>query len=431
MEREVLRALVANPTVLPRLARHVRAEGFSEEVVQLGVRAALAYHAKTGRAPTAVALLQEVREGTNRGQYPEARVREVAEAIDAAADEPAADGDWVVSKILAAERSRAAWRAVDRAYKLLGEGKIDEMEEEVVRACAVGRVDHVPGQDYVSTLDRRTEERIARKAPRRWGTGIPDLDDLIGGGLSRDNPLGMVIAGPKAGKSMLLSQVSRHHMGLGGFAVYFSFENGEAEIVARMDASIALVPVDEIYARADEVRDKVEAWSARAGGGFHVKKFPGGHKTSCRDLDVYLEELRARTSARPTCLVFDYLANMRCDEQGRYDRRHEELEAIAGEMRALLDKWDCVGWTGGRVKAEALEKGDVDLSDTGGALALANEVDLMVAILRSEEEERDEQVRFKVVASRYSRGREKTGRLHSAYGVGRIVAATSEGGGPG
>jgi hypothetical protein len=422
MERAVVRQILGDPGVLPRIARHVRADGFVDPIVKTVMASALAYFAATGEAPTAVAILQEVKEAAAKG-VKGPTVVDVADAIEAAREAGGVASDYVVKKILGAERDRALFAALERSNKMYAAGKRDEIFAEIERARSIGAVDVALGQDHGATLAQRTAYRLKYKAPIRWGTGIFELDDITDGGLSVDNPLGCVLAPPKAGKSLFLDHVAIHHQTIGGFAVYFSFENGEREVLSRHDAAISMVPIKYVYARAEEVERKVGAFLARTKGGMHVKQFPRGGQTCCRDLDAYLMELRARQDVRPTVIIFDYWDEMKANDPEKYDGRHNELEAIGHEMAALCQKHGCVGWTASREKADASEKKKAGRSahDVAGAYAKANVVDLLVAILRSDEEKLDSKVRFQVIASRFSAESAPTAALPSAYECGRIV----------
>jgi replicative DNA helicase len=421
MERAVVRQILADPLVLPRIARHLRPEGFEDPMVKVIVGAALLYFKAANAAPTAVAVLQEIREQVNRGKAKPGFVQEVASAIEDARTRPGVSSDYVVDKVLRAERDLALWGALERSTKLYVAGKRDEIVTEIERAASIGRVDSTMGQDHVGTLAARTEYRLKYKAPIRWGTGIVELDDLTDGGLSLDNPLGCFLAPPKGGKSQALDQCALFHQEMGGFAFYGSLENGEREVLDRHDASIAMVPIKHLHARADEVEAKVRAFCERTKGGMHVKKFPGGRQTCCRDVDAYLVELRASQSVTPTLIVLDYWDELAANDPDKYEKRHEELEAIGQEMRALAEKWKCVCWTASRVTKAALEKKGIDVGDVAGAFAKANVVDLMVAIIRSAEDKAGEKVRFAVVASRFSGDAAPTGPLPSALACGRIV----------
>ncbi len=421
-ERAVIRQMIADPQVLARLDRHIRPDGFDNEEARDVVRAALSYYRQAKAAPTAVAVMEEIRRQSNAGKVPMDRVRVLYDFVTDACEAPGLETEYVITRVIEHERKEALWASLNLGIKHHQSGNFDDIVIEVERANAIGRGGGAVGQDHVESLASRSDMRRKYKAPRRWGTGIIELDDMTDQGLSLDNPLGMVLAPPKGGKSLFLDCCAIHHQAIGGYAVYFSFENGEREVLDRHDAAISLVPIKEIYSRADEVELKVAKFVARSQGGCYVVKFPGGRSTSCRDLDAFMQRLRIERGIIPTLFVFDYVDEMAANDPDKYDKRHEELEAVCQEMRALCEKWRCVGWTASRVTKASLEKKVIDVGDVAGAFAKANVVDLMVAIMRSDEEKLDERIRFAVLASRFSPDVPPSAALPSAFACGRIVA---------
>ena len=420
MERQALRQMVADPSVLPKIYRHLRAPGFDDPLVQLMVAAALAYFKKTGTSPTAVALLQEVREGTNAGKYPLARVTECAELLDEATNLPPLSSDYVVSKIMTSEREDAICAAVEKSMKLVTAGKHDDVFAEIEKAHLIGRSSDSPGVHYGPTLGVRTAKRQRYKAPARWGTGIVELDDITRGGLSVDNPLGLLLAGPKMGKSMAMNQIVGHTAAIGGSALVFSLEEmGEDEWINRIDAWVTDTAIDELHAKADEVRAKVDAWLAKTGGSIHVKAMPSG--SSVRDLEAYAQQLRVEDGFVPNVIVVDYPDHMKANDASKYEKRHEELNAILVEIRGFFRKIGCVGWAPTQITAAALEKKQPALNDIAGAFAKAFTADLIVCLMRTAEEKADNMVRFGVLASRFSPDGIPTGQLPSAYAMGQVV----------
>lgn len=420
-ELAFVRQMLADPAVLPRLAEHLRPEGFEQEAVRDIVSGALAYFKIAKAIPRSVAVLQEVREGSNEGRYKIARVTAAEDAIGRAMTSVPVASAYLVEKILGEERRRSLWSALEKGLKLYQGGRHDDIAAEVARAALVGKGDSVPGVDYGGTLEQRTERRMNRKTPPRWGTGIADLDDLIDGGLTTDNPLGIVLGGPKFGKSLFLDHVAMHHMALGGMAVFFTMEMGVDEVFTRHDAAVSGIPIKYVNERAREVGDYVSSWLARVKGGLHVKKFPGGGVTAPRHLDAYLEQIRIEEGIVPTVIVADYIAEMAADDPNQYERRHEAIAAIASQLRGLGEKHKSIVWSASQIKADALEKETPSISDIAGAFAQAAIADLVVAICRTPIERRDGRIRFFVAASRISADGVATGSLPSAYEMGRIV----------
>lgn len=185
---------------MSKVHRHLRAGGFETPEATWIVGAILDHYRGRGRAPTPVAALQDLRDKVNAGKMKPDELAACAQWLAAAKSRPPITSDHAVDLVLKREREDALFGAVEEAGRLLASGKFDEISKVVTRADVIGKVDLEMGVDWGADIDRRTDERIHKVQPRRWGTGIPDLDDLMDGGISSENPLGCLQGGPKSGK---------------------------------------------------------------------------------------------------------------------------------------------------------------------------------------------------------------------------------------
>jgi archaellum biogenesis ATPase FlaH len=419
-EAAVVRQMLADPAVLPKIHRYVRAAGFEAPEAIWLVGAALDHYKARGRAPTPVACLQDLRDKVNAGRMTARELDECATYLGAAKARPPITSDHAVDLVLKREREDALFAAVEESGRLLAAAKFDEVAKVVTRADVIGKVDLEMGVDWGEDLDRRTEDRIHKVQPRRWGTGIPDLDDLMDGGISADNPLGCIQAGPKNGKSLWLSHVALHSVALGAQVAFFSTENGRDEVIKRMDAAVAGVPIREVLSRATEVQAAVRDFKATCRGRLHVKKFPQ-KTTKPKEMEAYLDILAVEFGFQPQVVVIDYPGEMAPDEE--QEKRHEDLADIFRSIRAMCERRKFIAWTAAQLKSGGVEKKMAGKGDTGGAIAIEQLVDIMLSIGRTAEEVEAGLVRFGVTESRFSRDHVTTGAIPTAYDMGRIVAS--------
>jgi replicative DNA helicase len=421
-ELAVLRQVVADPMVLPRLGGHVEAERFPSDDVRLAFEAVLGYWKRLGRPPTSVAVVQEARGWQEAGKRDAAAVQRVASTLDEAAEGTPADSAYVVEQVSLEARKVAVWGALDQGLRLHGQGRLDEVEKVVVEANRIGRVDMDVGVDWAGSLADRTDARKNRPTPKRWGTGVVELDDLLRGGLSAGE-LGVVVAAPGAGKSTFLVTVASHVMNLGGTVVYYSFEMNEVDLVDRIDSAVTSVPMDELPRRADHVQREVAAWLERCKGACVVKKFPA-RVTSAREVRAHLEHLRADKGICPTVLVFDYADKMASSDGARYEKDHQIVGAVYDEIRNLGAEFSCPVWTASQTNAE----GDEAKVASGHHIARSREkwanADVMISINRTDDEKANEQVRFHIIKARYTADGVTVGPLRSDYARGRVVPLT-------
>ena len=415
----MLRQLVSDPTVLARAGAYLEPKRFPSEAGQDCAQAIVAYWKRLGHAPTPTAVVQEARGWQEAGKRGPEAVQRVAATMDAAADVVPADGAYVTEQVCNEARKVAIFKALDDGLKAWGAGRLDEIEAGVARAGAIGRVDFDPGVDWAGSVGARTERRKGSEE-RRWGTGVPELDDMLRGGLAAGE-LGAFVAAPGSGKSTALVTVATHVMNLGGTVVFYSFEMAETDLVDRIDSAVTMVPLDQLRQHADHVKGAVEAWLARTGGACIVKKFPA-RTTTTSDVRAHLQHLRAERSVSPTVLVFDYADKMASADAKRYEKDHQVVGAVYDELRNLGAEFGCPVWTASQTNSE----GDEAQVVGGHHIARSREkyanADVLVSINRTEEEKRQEQLRLHLIKVRYAPDGMTIGPLRSDYGHGLLVA---------
>ena len=419
-ELAVLRQVVADPAVMARLGGHFEAERFPTPGVQLAFEAVLGYWKRIKKPPTSTAVLQEVRGWKEAGKRDV--VQQVAATLDAALEIIPTPSEYVIEQVSLEARTVAMWKALDEGTRYHGQGRLDEIERAITEANRIGRVDMDVGVDWVASLAERTVQRRTHKPPKRWGTGVVELDDLLRGGLSAGE-LGVVVAAPGAGKSTFLVTVTTHVMNLGGTVIYYSFEMNEPDLVDRIDSAATSVPMDELGRKADHVEREVKAWLDRCKGACVVKKFPA-RSTSTKEVRAHLEYLRADKGIAPTALVFDYADKMASADGQRYEKDHQIVGAVYDEIRNLGAEFSCPVWTASQTNAE----GDEAKVAGGHHIARSREkwsnADVMISLNRTDDEKANEQIRFHIIKARYTADGITVGPLRSAYSQGRVVPLT-------
>lgn len=418
-ELAVARQLVADPMLIRRISTYLKAGKFNNPNVRLIAECALALYDVLGSVPSSVMVLQEVRQRVESGALKLDSVAACADVFERAEEQPPADSRYIQEKIALEERRSAVWSAIDQGYKLWKAGRLDDIVNAVTRANSIGRVDVGTGVDLGGSIEERTAYRKSGKTPKRWGTGIADLDDVLSGGLA-PGELGCVLGAPKFGKSVFLNFVALHAMSMGGTVAYITLEMSEQAITDRLDAAIARVPINDVPKKADYVAEMVGPWLEESGGSC-VIKYMTPRRTSPRDIRAYLEELRAERGIVPSLLVVDSGDHLSSTSRD-FEKRYEEHGIVYTELRDIAIEHAVPTWTASWANREALAQKTVTMAQTAGSFQKVAACDVQIAICRTEEERLDKLVRFFVAACRYSTDGVTVGPFPTAFEMGRIVA---------
>lgn len=416
-EAAVMRQIVADPALLPRIAAHLRPERFRSPEIKIMAGCALAFYAKHERVPTPVVILQMVRELVEQGQHKLDVLTACALALEAGEEQAPADTDYVRGAILGEARKQAVWDALDAGLRDYKTGEFDRIAEQLAAASMIGKVDAAPGLDLGRGLEERTRERREGKQPARWGTGIGDLDDVIRGGLAAGE-LGVILGVPKAGKSQFMGQVALTTMAMGGTVVYYTLEMSEREVADRMDAAIARVPMRELVPKADFVQTAVGDWLAQRQAAFIVKQFPS-YDTTVKDIDAHLQQGRSERSIVPSVVIVD--SGDLCSASRARDSMYEDLGAVYTEMKGLASRWQVPVWSASWAKREAVSKKIVTMADVADSFRKVAIADVGIAICATEEERQDGLVRLYVAFCRYATSGVIVGPFKTGFAEGRFA----------
>lgn len=216
------------------------------------------------------------------------------------------------------------------------------------------------------------DQRMARRALEAqqqhlhtFSTGVPDLDDVLNGGLSRGE-LGVWVAYPKVGKSHMLQWLAYYAVrALRIPVLYIVLEGGREQAEDRFEAAFTYatamdlkrgsVDVNRMRAIRDEYRELKDLLVIRG----YTKDTDAWNATIS---DVYAEvtDLRQRRGFRPRLIVIDY-GDLLHPREKQESTTRDQAQAFR-DMKALCDRDNGYGiWTASQ--AQRPLKGAVDNPD--------------------------------------------------------------------
>lgn len=181
--------------------------------------------------------------------------------------------------------------------------------------------------DLVAQSLRRLDE----PEPTVVSTGLPELDDVLDGGL-RPGTLTVFGARPSVGKSIVCLQIAKYVASLGIGSQLFSLEMSFADVMDRLLASEASVPLQAIrrhalsseqWARVSEAAERINEWPLAVTDAPRIGLT--GVTSRARD--------RMHTPRKLGLIVLDYIQIMSPPDARR--PRHEQIGALSGGLRQL------------------------------------------------------------------------------------------------
>ena len=260
--------------------------------------------------------------------------------------------------------------ALLRSVSLIKSSSFDEVASVINKAIGLG-CDMDYGHDYIKDF----EERFQLTTRNAITTGWQVIDNLTSGGLGTGE-LGMIIAPTGAGKSMVLCYLGSAAVKAGKNVVHYTLELSDKIVANRYDSCITQVPLNDLYARKEDIMDLV----VDIPGHLVVKEYPT-KSASVMTLRNHLEKLIAK-DMKPEMIIVDYADLLKPTGDSRLEKRHQ-LEGIYEDLRAVAQEFNCPLWTASQTNRTALNAEIITIESISEALNKCFVADFIASVSRT------------------------------------------------
>jgi len=312
--------------------------------------------------------------------------------------------EWLLNETETFCKKRAVYNAILDSIGII-EGKDKERQDDAIPALlsdALGvSFDSHVGHSYLDDSDSRYEfyHRVEEKIP----FDLDMLNKITKGGLS-NKTLNVILAGTGVGKSLFMCHCAAANLLNNKNVLYITMEMAEERIAERIDANLLNLSMDELKvvdkpifdSRLDKVRKKSQ-------GKLTIKEYPtaGAHAGHFRAL---LEELKLKQEFKPDIIYIDYL-NICSSQRLRYGANvnsYTYVKTIAEELRGLAVEYNVPIVSATQTTRSGFTNSDPGLEDTSESFGLPATVDLMLALISTEDLEGLNQLMVKQLKNRYN-----------------------------
>jgi hypothetical protein len=251
----------------------------------------------------------------------------------------------------------------------------DSMKSKLENALKAGEPKDT-GHDYYLDVEKRLERDF--RAPI---TAMPVLDGFIGGGLA-GGELGIVLAPPGGGKSMMLVKFASSALMAGKKVVYYTLELSEKVVGQRFDACLNQLPMRDIWEFPDVIKEKAQE-VRELGGSLKIKEFATG-QASVNTILAHLRTLQINEGFVPDIIFIDYADIMK--PLANFSEKRHSLTSIYEGIRGMAVELGIPIWTASQTNRGGLNKAEFGLDVIGEALGKAATADVVIGVGRGEEE---------------------------------------------
>lgn len=235
------------------------------------------------------------------------------------------------------------------------------------------------------------------------GRRIPIVDLNIDHENSRYYANGVSSHNTGVGKSMFMCHFAASVLAMGKNVLYITLEMAEEKIAERIDANLLNATLDELpKMTAESFTNKIQKLVKKTQGKLIIKEYPNSsaHAGHFRAL---LEELKNKKKFKPDVIIVDYL-NICASSRIKFGNgsSYTIVKAIAEELRALAQEYEVPILSATQVNRDGMNSSDIDLTNTSESIGLPQTVDLMFALISTEELENLNQILVKQLKNRYN-----------------------------
>lgn len=310
---------------------------------------------------------------------------------------------WLIDQTEQFCKQRALYLAVSESITLIDKDfeSASAVPGLLKDALSVGFRTHI-GHDYFEDILSRYD--LYHQEQTRIPFDLDLFNKITGGGLT-PKTLNVIVAGTNVGKSLFLCHVAASTIAQGKKVLYITMEMAEERIAQRIDANLLDVTMDmlEQMPKAMYERAFEQLRARQIFGSLIIKEYPtsGGHVGHFR---VLLDELALKKQFVPDLLIVDYInicSSVRFKAGGQTNS-YTYVKSIAEELRGLAVEYNLPCLTATQFNREGFDNSDPSLTNTSESFGLPQTADLQLALVTSEELERDGLLMVKQLKNRYA-----------------------------
>jgi replicative DNA helicase len=252
------------------------------------------------------------------------------------------------------------------------------------------------GIEFFSEIDVCIDDlkREDRYIPSTWEW----MDRKLGGGFLETGRALYLFAGEtNIGKSIFLGNIACNIAAQGKTVVLISLEMSELMYAKRICTSVSRVPISDLTASADIVKQRVVEYSDNhPDTKLIIKEFPPNAITASQ-LSGYLQKL-IHKGIKPDAVILDYINLLHCPIG---NNSYERVKHAAEQVRALSYTYNCPFITATQINRSGMNEHNPGVEHISESIGLAATADCIMSIWQEEGDNELGVIRLGMAKNRY------------------------------
>ena len=400
IEEKILANLIHNEKYCRKVAPFIDSSYFSERNEEIVSQEILGFFNKYNKLPTPDILSIEL---SNRTDIRDNELQNYIEYVNTLQEDDS-DYNWLIDNTEKYCKDRAVYNAILKSISIL-DGKEASLTKDsipsVLQTALSVSFDVNVGHDYLEDGDTRYE--LYHLQEDKIPFDLDKLNEITDGGMS-NKAIYIVLAGSGLGKSQFMCHVAASTLIQNKNVLYITLEMSEEKIAERIDANLMNINIDQLkHLDKSDFDNRLQRISKKTHGSLVIKEYPTAsvHSGHFRAL---FEELKVKKDFVPNLLIVDYLniCNSARIRSGLNTNSYGLIKAIAEELRGLGVEYNIPVLTASQLTRSAQTSSDVEITDISDSIGTMYIADFVIALTRSEELDRLNQIAVKQIKNRYS-----------------------------
>lgn len=293
-------------------------------------------------------------------------------------------------------RDKAVTEAILKGPALLEKGNFEQIINVLRDAISVGLQKDLginyfldPANRLVKTLESNT----------RYSTGFLELDEMIGGGLGRQELL-TILAPSGGGKSMTMLNIGKNLLKQGLNGVYITLEMSESAVSKRLDSMISSISQDNLAKNIDKVSQEIEKVSEGMGT-FIIKRMPE-NRTNITHIRAFCKQVEQSLGIKIDFVILDYLDITGSSSSINTDNMFLKDKMVTEEVRSLGFDLDAIMISASQLGRHAEETEKYTQSNIQGGMSKINTSDTVIGVRQNELMRASGEIFFEMMKTRNS-----------------------------
>jgi replicative DNA helicase len=403
IETTILKNLIHNDTYAKKVIPFLTPEYFTDHIEQLAFDSIHAFITKYGSLPSREALILEVDSDNKMNETDFGNLGTLIASLDIEASET--NLDWLLETTEKWCQEKAIYNSIMESISIMdGEhGSLDRgaIPDLLTKALGVS-FDPDIGHNLIEDASERLE--YYHREEEHMPFDLDYFNRITAGGLIKKT-LNCLIAGTGVGKTLVMTHMASAALLQGKNVLYLTLEMSEEKIAERMDANLLDIPIEEVSKIPNAVYEsKMKILRNKTNGTLIVKEYATA-QAGANHFRHFLNELKMKSGFVPDLVVIDYLnlcISSRIRSIGGSINSYTYIKSIAEELRGLAKEFNVPILTATQINRDGQSNSDPDITNTSESFGLPATVDLLLALVSTEELEQENRLLIKQLKNRYN-----------------------------